>query len=207
MSPSCQLVREHPAWGCAELSGAAPEKGARRSRTNAGLLHYSARPPAGERRLPRESGRGGGPGRGLGAPAARAPLEAPGRGLSPHRHPHPAPPRAKRGSSGPPVPPGSPAHLDPLHGGLQLQLLHQALHGAQAAGRRHDGDGQERDGAARLGTARLSSARLCRHRGSRPGEGPRPLRPQKRSSGDDLHLPSATPTLFLRDAVIPISSS
>lgn len=157
-SPSCQLVREHPAWGCAELSGAAPEKGARRSRTNAGLLHYSSRPPAGERRLPRESGRGGGPGHGLGAPAARAPLEAPGRGLSPHRHPHPAPPRAKRGSSGPPVPPGSPAHLDPLHGGLQLQLLHQALHGAQAAGRRHDGDGQERDGAARLGSALPGSA-------------------------------------------------
>lgn len=70
-----------------------------------------------------------------------------------------------------------------------------------------DMTGTGRNGTALRGSARLGSARLCRHRGSRPGEGPRPLRPQKRSSGDDLHLPSATPTLFLRDAVIPISSS
>lgn len=57
------------------------------------------------------------------------------------------------------------------------------------------------------GAVRCGAARLCRHRGSRPGEGPPPLRPPKRSSGGDLHLPSATPTFFLRDAVVPVSSS
>lgn len=57
--------------------------------------------------------------------AGAAPLPRPAAGVAAAR----AYPRSRG--------PRTPAHLDPLHGRLQLQLLHQPLHGAQAAARRH----------------------------------------------------------------------
>lgn len=94
------------------------------------------------------------------------------------------------GAARPPLPPrgAHPAHLDPLHGRLQPQLLHQPLHGAQAAARRHRGlptDGRtdgEREGrketAERLRSARLGLARINPPSRSRPREGPQPPRPR-----------------------------
>lgn len=68
--------------------------------------------------------------RGPGARPVRQPPLPPGRGLL----------LAAQSAAGPA--PGSGwagAHLDPLHAGLQLQLLHQALQGAHAGPGRHGG--------------------------------------------------------------------
>lgn len=95
------------------------------------------------------------------SPRSPGTLRIPDRELSAHRRPRPAPPRPRSSPAASSAPPGGPAHLDPLHGGLQLQLLHQALHGAQAAGRRHDGagrNGMERRRSVRCGAVRLGSA-------------------------------------------------
>lgn len=150
VSPSCQPVRKHPARGSGEL-WARPQRsapvGAELTRSYS-IIHHGLPPGSGA--YPAGPGGAAAPATGSEPPssprqrALRAPPLAPGA------------PRPR--SSASPAPSGGPAHLDPLHGGLQLQLLHQALHGAQAAGRRHDGAG--RNGTARIGTARLGTARL-----------------------------------------------
>lgn len=82
----------------------------------------------------------------------------------------PAPPRGSRHSAPHRAPsPRTPApHLDPLHGRLQLQLLHQPLHGAQAAARRHTGAARKTEG---MKPARQSDSGGLGSAPSAPGRG------------------------------------
>lgn len=86
------------------------------------------------------------------------------------------------------------AHLDPLHAGLQLELLHQALQGAHARPGRHGGEGCAQ--RARLGG-------ITAERGVAPGRGnsrARPAVPALGSQAEQLlsPLPQNKPRWRLR---------
>lgn len=72
-------------------------------------------------------------------------------------------------------------HLDPLHAGLQLELLHQALQGAHAGPGRHGGGlGYERTGG------RPAGRREAGRRGTAPGRGSCCARPAARPPAPGL---------------------